>query len=238
MKKILIIPASGLGLRMSSDVPKQYIKLDNGLTILDTTLSRLLVDDFFDLVVVVIAKKDRLWYGSKYKHHPKIRLCYGGDERFNSVKNALTLIKPMVQDTDWVFVHDAARPCIHINDVKRLFLGVVQKNGVGGLLAAPVVDTVKEIDAHRLAVLRTLDRDHIYLAQTPQMFRYRTLSMAYYFCEEHNIQVTDEASAVESLDHQPIVISNSKYNMKVTTPEDVNLVNYILLKEIKNKKSI
>ena len=227
MKRIAIIPASGIGVRMKEKTPKQYIKLDNGLTILDTTIKCLLSDTFFDLVVVTLNSKDRYWKSSIHLANANIKICAGGKRRSDSVRNALIALKNVASDNDWVFVHDAVRPCINLDDVRRLHASMMVENAVGGILAQPVVDTVKEIDKNQ-NIIKTLSRENIYLAQTPQAFRYRTLLMAYYFCLHNNIPVTDEASAVEALDHQPIVVNGDKKNIKVTTPEDLVLVNYFL----------
>lgn len=227
MKRILVIPASGVGSRMNQDIPKQYIKLDNGLSILDTTISRLLSEPFFDLVVVALNSKDRYWKDSIHISNARIKICAGGKERSDSVRNALMALKNVASDNDWVFVHDAARPCVRLDDIRRLYAAIRVENVIGGILATAAHDTVKAVDKE-FNIVKTLDRTKIYLAQTPQVFCYRTLLMGYYFCLHNNIVVTDEASAVEALDHQPIIIDGDKRNIKVTTPEDLVLANYFL----------
>ncbi|WP_395946780.1 2-C-methyl-D-erythritol 4-phosphate cytidylyltransferase [Caedibacter taeniospiralis] len=227
MKRILIIPASGIGGRMQQELPKQYIKLDNGLSILDTTISRLLTEPFFDLVVVVLNSKDRHWKNSIHISNARIRICAGGKERGDSVRNALMSLKNVAEDDDWIFVHDAVRPCVNLDDVRRLYAAIRIENTIGGILATEVSDTVKLVDEQQ-NIVRTLDRRCIYLAQTPQVFRYRTLLMGYYFCLHNNIAVTDEASAIEALDHQPLIVDGDKRNIKITTPIDLVLANYFL----------
>ncbi len=227
MKRILVIPASGIGSRMNHDIPKQYIKLDNGLSILDTTIARLLSEPFFDLVVVALDAKDRYWKNSIHISNARIKICAGGKERRDSVRNALMALKNVASDDDWVFVHDAARPCVRLDDIRRLYAAIRVENAIGGILATPAHDTVKAVD-QEFNIVKTLDRKKIYLAQTPQVFRYRTLLMGYYFCLHNNIAVTDEASAIEALDHQPIIVDGDKRNIKVTTPEDLVLTNYFL----------
>ena len=227
MKRILIIPASGIGGRMQQELPKQYIKLDNGLSILDTTISRLLTEPFFDLVVVVLNSRDRHWKNSIHISNARIRICAGGKERGDSVRNALMSLKNVAEDDDWIFVHDAVRPCVNLDDVRRLYAAIRIENTIGGILATEVSDTVKLVDEQQ-NIVRTLDRRCIYLAQTPQVFRYRTLLMGYYFCLHNNIAVTDEASATEALDHQPLIVDGDKRNIKITTPIDLVLANYFL----------
>lgn len=227
MKRILVIPASGIGSRMKEYLPKQYIKLDNGLSILDTTISRLLSEPFFDLVIVVVNSKDFFWKSSIHVSNALIKICTGGKERSDSVWNALMALKNIAEDKDWVFIHDAVRPCISLNDVRRLDANISVKNVVGGILAAAVTDTVKDVD-EQLNIVRTLDRKKIYLSQTPQVFCYRTLVKAYYFCLQNDIIVTDEAAAVEALELQPIIVKGNKKNLKITTHEDLVLANYFL----------
>lgn len=227
MKRILVIPASGIGRRMNKDLPKQYITLDNGLSILDTTISRLLDEPFFDLVVVVLNLQHHYWKNSTHISNARIKICAGGTERADSVRNALMALKNLAEDDDWIFVHDAARPCIYLYDIRRLYAAICVDNSIGGILATAAYETVKVVDSE-FNIVKTIDKKNIYLAQTPQAFRYRTLLMGYYFCLHNNIIVTDEAAAVEALDHQPIIINGDKRNIKVTTPEDLVLVNYFL----------
>ncbi|WP_119343611.1 2-C-methyl-D-erythritol 4-phosphate cytidylyltransferase [Facilibium subflavum] len=227
MKRIAIVPASGFGRRMNHLIPKQYLKLDNGLTVLDTTLNQLLSGAFFDLIVVTVQREDPYWKDSIHCNNEKIKLCYGGAERRDSVRNALMGLKNFAEDDDWIFVHDAARPCVQLDDIRRLYALIRAQNQVGGILAVQATDTVKRANQD-FAIDKTLDRAYIYLAQTPQVFRYRTLLMAYYFCLQNNITVTDDASAVEALDHQPILVEGDQRNIKITKPEDLVLANYFL----------
>ncbi|WP_116964152.1 2-C-methyl-D-erythritol 4-phosphate cytidylyltransferase [Fastidiosibacter lacustris] len=227
MKRIVVIPASGIGSRMQQDIPKQYIKLDNGLTILDTTISCLLSESFFDLIVVALNSKDRHWKYSIHTTNAHIKICAGGAERRDSVRNALMALKNIAKDDDWIFVHDAVRPCVRLDDIRRLYASVMVENAIGGVLALKASDTVKCVDKQQ-NIIKTTDRNYIYLAQTPQVFKYRTLLMGYYFCLHNDILVTDDSSVVEALDHQPIVIEGDKRNIKITTPDDLVLANYFL----------
>ncbi|MBK2126089.1 2-C-methyl-D-erythritol 4-phosphate cytidylyltransferase [Fangia hongkongensis] len=227
MKRIAIIPASGIGSRMHAKKPKQYLLLDNGMTVLDTTIARLLESPFFDTLIIAVNRSDTYWKHSIHTKNERIKLCYGGEERSDSVRNALISIKDIAEDDDWIFVHDAARVCISLDDIRRLYASVVVEKSIGGILATKAIDTVKEVN-DKGYISKTLHREKIYLAQTPQVFRYKTLLMAYYFCLHNNIKVTDEASAIEALDHQPMVIEGDRRNIKITTPEDLVLANYFL----------
>ena len=227
MKRVVIIPASGKGLRMNNPTPKQYLKLDNGLTVLDTAIDQLLKTPFFDQALVVLDPSDHYWSQSIHIHNKKILLCSGGKARSDSVRNALLSLKNELNDHDWVFVHDAVRPCVQLDDIRRLYASVVVEKSIGGVLGCPAIETVKQAGSGQY-ITKTLMRENIYLAQTPQVFRYKTLLMGYYFCLHNNITVTDESSAVEALDHQPIIIEGDRKNIKITNQADMMLANYFL----------
>ncbi|MFZ9035351.1 MAG: 2-C-methyl-D-erythritol 4-phosphate cytidylyltransferase [Francisellaceae bacterium] len=227
MKRIAVIAASGIGQRVGGEKPKQYLELDNGLTILDTTLTRLLVSSFFDYIIVALNQNDRYWQHSRFAGHSRILTTLGGDERSDSVRNALLALKNIADDDDWICIHDAARPCIDLDDVRRLYAMIRAERAIGGILALPVTDTIKRVNAKK-NITATLDRNALYLAQTPQIFQYKTLIYALYFCGENEIKITDDAQAVEALDHQPIIVEGKKSNIKITVEEDIDLANYYL----------
>lgn len=141
----------------------------------------------------------------------------GGATRHQSVLNGLQAIRNQAGDDDWVLVHDAARPGLTTELIDRL-VNELRDDPVGGLLAMPVVDTLKRSNGEG-RVLDTVPRDHLWAAQTPQMFRYALLRRA---LEQAN-EVTDEASAVEALGLKPKLIEGSPRNFKVTLPHDVAL---------------
>ena len=124
MKKVkyfLVVPASGIGQRMNSKIPKQYIKLGNGLTILDQCLEVMLSNELISGFVVALDKKDIYFKSSNFAKDSKlISIASGGKERFNSVLNALNALDQTAKPSDWVLVHDAVRPCIKKEDVKRI----------------------------------------------------------------------------------------------------------------------
>ena len=137
----LIVPAAGSGQRMKADCPKQYLRLDHQY-ILDITLSRLLDNADFSGCVVAIRADDPWWPETAASSDARIESCAGGAERADSVLSALEALASRADDDDWVLVHDAARPCLHPNDLERL-LTQLQDHPVGGLLATPVADTLK-----------------------------------------------------------------------------------------------
>jgi len=224
----LIIPASGSGSRRNTDTPKQYLKLENGSTILDQSLETLLDMDQISGCVVAISDNDEFFMNSTYYSHPKLlATAKGGQERFHSVLNAIITLLEFAKKDDWLLVHDAVRPCIKKEDVERL-INEVQNHPVGGILAVEVVDTLKKVGSED--VVRTIERNKLYQAQTPQMFRIGLLKKALENVVEDNTHITDEAEAIERLGHSIKIVSNSKSNIKITHSDDLKLANYYLNK--------
>ena len=222
----LIVPASGVGSRMKSNTPKQYLKLNNGLSVLDQTLKTLLDIDQIKGCVVAIAKNDTQFEQSKFSNHSKLlATAIGGKERFHSVVSALNALKPFVKDNDWVLVHDAARPCVKDSDVINL-INQLKDHPTGGLLATRVIDTIKQ--GVNTQVQKTLDRSNLWQAQTPQMYRFGVLSRALDNIIQNDLSITDEASSIEALGLESILVEASKNNLKITTPEDLDLANFYL----------
>lgn len=222
----LIVPASGLGSRMKGNIPKQYLKLNNGLSVLDQTLKTLLSIDKIKGCVVAISKNDTQFKQSEYFNHSKLlATAIGGKERFHSVISALNTLKPFAKDNDWILVHDAARPCVKSSDVINL-IKQLNDHPTGGLLATQVVDTVKQ--GHNSRVQKTLDRSNLWQAQTPQMYRFGVLSKALDNIIKNDLSITDEASSIEALGLESVLVEASKSNLKITTPEDLDLANFYL----------
>jgi len=225
-KYFLVVPASGIGQRMNSTIPKQYIILENGLTILDQCLNTILSNDLISGFIVALDKKDSYFKSSNFAKDPKlISIATGGKERFNSVLNALNALDQNAKPNDWVLVHDAARPCIRKEDINKL-IEEVADDKVGGILANRIVDTVKQINNGGL--VSTIDRQKLYIAQTPQMFRYAILKDSIEKAIESNMHITDESEALESLNYSIRIVEGSSSNIKITTQEDIHLANYFL----------
>ena len=147
-----------------------------------------------------------------------------GQTRAASVFNGLLAVRDAVASSDWVLVHDAARPCLGTSELERL-LGEVGEDDTGGLLAVPVADTLKRGNREG-RVVQTQPRDHLWCAQTPQMFRYRLLLEALR-ATDHAL-VTDEAGAIEGLGLKPRLVMGDARNIKVTQPADLALAELIL----------
>lgn len=159
------------------------------------------------------------------RHTDKVRFTAGGVERADSVLAGLQAISCSADD--WVLVHDVARPCVPISDIRRL-IAEATLDAVGGLLALPVRDTLKEAGDDGRHVSRTVPREHIWQAQTPQLFRYGLLRQALESAAAKNLAVTDESSAIELSGLHPRLVRGSPQNIKITYPEDLALVEHFL----------
>lgn len=225
--KYVIIPAAGIGTRMRLDIPKQYYKLSNDKTILDNTLEKFVDNPFFDRIYLALNSEDKFWSKSIYHDHPKIDTCVGGATRFESVYNGLRSIKG--NSNDWVFVHDAARPCVDIQNIIDLYEQTKASHSQSGILAVKAFETVKKVGVKNI-IVNTLDRNNIWLAQTPQLSRLGQLDRSFDFCYSNNLidKITDEASALELYGINPIVVESSRKNIKITTKDDLDFANWQL----------
>lgn len=216
---IALIPAAGVGSRMGAAIPKQYLQLGNRPILQHT------VDVFLNFPQIqhtyVIVSPDDAYVDDHLKPSEKLSvLRLGGATRSDTVRNGLHYLADRLNEYDWVLVHDAARPGLNGNLLQRL-LDKVNEHAVGGLLAMPVVDTVKRVSGGKV---ETVSRDGLWLAQTPQMFRYKLLSEALDGAE----MVTDESSAVEAAGYVPVLVAGHICNSKITLADDMELVgNYL-----------
>lgn len=222
MKFWLVIPAAGIGSRMASDRPKQYLQVA-GKTILEHTLDIFLLHPQLQGAAVAVAEHDSYWPDLPLVQHPLVRQVVGGQERADSVLNALRVLPNLgAQPCDWVLVHDAARPLLQRTDLDRL-LSTLKHDAVGGLLAYPARDTLKLADAQQRSQ-QTLQREHIWHALTPQMFPLQLLSDALEQALAAGVAITDEASAVEWAGFKPRLVVGRSDNLKITYPEDLQLL--------------
>jgi 2-C-methyl-D-erythritol 4-phosphate cytidylyltransferase len=225
VRRWAIVPAAGQGSRFGAALPKQYVPL-LGRPLLSWTLAALLDETRIDGIVVALADGDSSWSRLPEAANPRIRRCPGGERREHSVASGLDALAGEASETDWVLVHDAARPCLRRQDLDLLF-DRLASDPVGGLLAVPVSDTLKRADDGQRA-LETVPRDGLWRALTPQMFRFGLLRRALRLCLERDRVVTDEASAIESLGLRPQLVRGRADNIKVTNPEDAALAEAIL----------
>ncbi|HEY3300222.1 MAG TPA: 2-C-methyl-D-erythritol 4-phosphate cytidylyltransferase [Methylophilaceae bacterium] len=219
----VIIPAAGSGSRMATELPKQYLPL-LGATLIEATLKVFKACERLASVNVVLSAQDTYWDAHCAQSNPYVRvLRCGGETRAATVLNGLQALAHEVNGHDWILVHDAARPGLTLQLLDRL-LDALQDDEVGGLLAIPLADTLKRADnAQRVA--HTEPRDHLWQAQTPQMFRYGLLKQALI---QSGGAPTDEAQAVEALGLQPKLVAGELRNLKITYPQDLAIAEAIL----------
>ena len=219
-----IVPAAGVGRRMGADTPKQYLKV-RGKPVLQHTVERLLAVPRLEGLVVALGSEDPFWAGLDCASDPRVRACDGGRERADSVLAALTFLSREAAPDDWVLVHDAARLCITVGDVDRL-IDAVRHHPTGGILALPSSDTLKSVQDR--TITETLDRNRVWRALTPQMFRLGALREALDAAARQGLTVTDEASALELQGSFPLVVEGRPDNIKITRPEDLPLAAFYL----------
>lgn len=228
-----VIPAAGVGKRMKSAVPKQYLRLGER-TILEHSVGRLLAHPQIQQAVVAISTGDEYFVDTGLANHPDVQRADGGAERCHSVLNALKALSGMAKDNDWVLVHDAARPCIRRADIDALFAACSVPDAVGGILAYPTRDTMKRAAGNTL-IDHTVDRDGLWHALTPQMFRLGPLRAALETALEDGFLVTDEASAMEHAGYPPMLVEGHADNLKITRPEDLALAGFYLAQQENEK---
>jgi 2-C-methyl-D-erythritol 4-phosphate cytidylyltransferase len=220
-----VLPAAGVGRRMGSRVPKQYMDLA-GRAVIDHALDLFVVDTRIQGIVVALDPADGYWGSTAYADHPKVTRADGGAERCHSVLNALDALDARARAEDWVLVHDAARPCLRPADLD-LLIETLLDDEVGGLLGIPVRDTMKRAEAMD-RVGATVDRAALWHAFTPQMFRLGRLRAALSDALAADHMVTDDASAMERAGQAPRLVEGHADNIKITRAEDLPLARFYL----------
>jgi 2-C-methyl-D-erythritol 4-phosphate cytidylyltransferase len=241
-----MIVAAGRGSRFGATIPKQYLSLQ-GQTLLQHSVARLASSAYIDRCLLVIAADDNT--AQTLDFVLPIDYTIGGAERWQSVQAGLAaLIATGAQQSDLVLIHDAARPAVPGDDIEQVIKAAIDEP-YGAILAAPVADTLKQSykqpdnysAAKSLAlgnstasevsydyVQRTIDRSEVWQAQTPQVFRLGALQQVLAHVAEHQLAITDEASAFEALNLAVRLVSGSRQNIKLTYPDDVILLSAIL----------
>lgn len=228
-RRFVVVPAAGSGSRLRGPVPKQYADV-GGRPLIERTLERLAILDA-DAIVVALAPDDSD-FARRIAPIPNVEaMRCGGATRADTVRNALATLAARSAEDDWILVHDAARPCVPREALARL-VDEIDEDRVGGLLALPLADTLKRGDGEAPSrVIRTEDRKGLWLAQTPQMFRYGLLRSAYALDAAR--EATDDAQAIEHLAAtgacaMPRLVVGSAANIKVTYPDDLALAAALL----------
>jgi 2-C-methyl-D-erythritol 4-phosphate cytidylyltransferase len=228
MKYYALIPAAGSGSRMGGAIEKQYMEL-NAVPMIAHAMMVLAREPRIEKLFIVLSPTDRRWNNyawQGWEERIEVLRC-GGKTRAETVLNGLDAIAKVCDANDWVLVHDAARPCLPDEMLDKL-LDEVAADTVGGLLAVPVADTLKRAAADSASGARaetTVPRAGLWQAQTPQMFRYGTLTEA---LRAAGSDMSDEASAIEALGLQPRLVESDSRNLKVTWPQDLELAGLIL----------
>jgi 2-C-methyl-D-erythritol 4-phosphate cytidylyltransferase len=240
MKVSVILPAAGLGTRMGREKSgvsrKQFMSLE-GAPILIHTIRKFLRCPLVNEIVVALRAEDFDWARGLIhqerasEHYPTrpVRFVEGGESRQASVENALATLAP---DTDLVAVHDAVRPFVDSELVEQVIL---EASRTGAAIVGIVpVDTVKRV--HKNIVRATLPREHLVMAQTPQVFRFELLKRAFEMARQDAFTGTDEASLVERLEQVDVsVVQGSDRNIKITKPTDMDLARLFLAEELEGR---
>jgi len=217
-----------MGRAFGGDLPKQYARL-SGTTLLERTASRLLEALTLDALFVALSPSD-IWYRTLVDDRCGDALYCRGSSRAETVVNALEALADRCRDDDWILVHDVARPCVPVEALRRL-VDELGDHPVGGLLAIPVADTLKEAEPSGAPrVGRTRSRAGLWHAQAPQMFRYGVLRAA---LARDGASATDEAQAVERLAQtggcpMPSIIHGSALNIRIAEETDLDIAAAIL----------
>ena len=213
-----LVPAAGSGARFGQATPKQYLPLA-GRPLIAHCLATLCDHPEVAGVVVVLSPDDQRFEAidaARWGDRLRVLRC-GGATRAQTVLNGLREMATQCHESDWVMVHDAARPCVSPMLIDRL-IDALRDDPVGGILAIPVADTLKRADADG-RIEATVPRQHLWAAQTPQMFRHGLLVRA--LSQGSGVEITDEASAVESLGLKPRLVPGDPINLKVTYADDL-----------------
>ena len=213
----VVVPAAGVGSRMGASFPKQYLSL-LGKTVLEHTLERLQSIPVVNNIHLGLAADDHFWPTLGCAKDENIIRVAGGRERADSVLNGLNALPAQAKDTDWVLVHDAARPCIRVQEIVKL-IETVGDHPVGGILGVPVSDTLKQVSG--AVIDKTIDRNPLWQAQTPQLFRMELLRDCLLRALTEGKIITDEASAVEAYGYHPLMVQGRSDNIKITRQEDL-----------------
>lgn len=217
----IVIPCAGTGTRMQSESPKQFLPFADGLTLLEHVVNRFLIRK--DVKGIVLAANDLIKVKSLFKSNSRVNVIAGGISRTESVFNALKWLKKKANNDDLIAIHDAARPCIRQSLLNKLF-AKAQFDSI--ILAAPCVQTVKTANPTS-DIDKTLNRDTIYFAQTPQVFRFSLIFDALEYVIEHRIDITDDAQALETQGLPVKLMLTNSENIKITYPSDLLIAQHI-----------
>lgn len=222
-----IVLAAGQGRRMGSDVQKQYMEIE-GKPVIYYSLQTFETSEVIDEMILVVGEGQIPYCEEeivkKYNFHKVKKIVEGGAERYHSVYRGLCA---MENEDGFVFVHDGARPLIDEASLERVYEAVKEHHAC--VVGMPVKDTIKIADSDGFAN-ETPERSRVWMVQTPQVFDTKLIKEAYAkIMERDDIRVTDDAMVVEQMMHMPVKLVKASYeNIKITTPEDIDLANTLL----------
>jgi 2-C-methyl-D-erythritol 4-phosphate cytidylyltransferase len=225
LKVHALIPAAGRGTRYGGDRLKQYLPI-LGQAVMTHSIKAFQFHPLISSVTVVLAKDDQLFESAVGSMSTSVGRVTGGETRAESVRNGLRYLIEQYSGSDWVLVHDAARPCLSDASLDRLLdqgLGSTD----GAILAMPVGDTLKRAGATQ-EIVSTVDRRDLWAAQTPQLFCVETLANAIDAASQAGCEVTDEASAMEFAGYHPKLVMGSAANIKITHASDLAVAEALL----------
>ncbi|MGP1953985.1 MAG: 2-C-methyl-D-erythritol 4-phosphate cytidylyltransferase [Arsenophonus sp. NC-QC1-MAG3] len=225
-----LIPAAGIGSRMKANCPKQYLKVA-GKTIIEHTISALLKQPRISEIIVSLNNHDIFFHQLLISKNPKIKTVTGGCQRADSVLAGLNYLSDNLQldPPCWVLIHDAARPCLDQSDLDSIIRFIDgQQSSCGGILAAPVRDTMKRSVQGKIDISHTVDRNELWHALTPQFFPLLLIKNCLTQVLAQKTVITDEASALEYCGYHPQLLESKVNHLKVTQPEDLMLAEIYL----------
>ncbi len=215
----VVLPAAGVGKRMHLDIPKQYALIGKK-TVLELTVDAIFRCPSVNNIIIGVSREDEYFNELALSENPRIIRAEGGKERSDTVRLCLEHVQ-----TSWVMVHDAARPFVHLDDLNAL-CSKVNSSEIGAILACRSADTLKQVVNGR--IIKTVPRESIFRAYTPQLFKTDILKKALNHAVESDISITDDASAVELLGYPVDIVEGRADNIKLTTPEDLALARRLM----------
>ena len=219
---LAVIAAAGIGKRYGGDLPKQYAHI-NGQSVIEKAINPFINSKQVSKIIIVISRDDKEIKNQSFYDDKKIQYVYGGSTRKESINNAL---KVADSKFEYVITHDAARPNIKEEDINDLCKDITQSKASCSFFFTPVYDSIKEIDLNE----RTKDKSKFYLVQTPQISKLDDLKDSIQKCIDDDIDCPDESFAIEYSNLKLSRIQGSRSNIKITEPEDLELLNKFLIR--------
>ena len=217
---LVVIAAAGISKRYAGDKPKQYAQI-NGKSVIEKAIEPFLNSKYVSKIIIAISKNDMEIKNQSFFHCEKIQYVDGGTSRQESINNGLNAAEYKYQ---YVITHDAARPNIKEEDIYKLYQDITQSNSSCSFFYTPVYDSIKEIDSNE----KTKDKSKFYLVQTPQISKLDDLKDSLQKCIDNDVDCPDESFAIEYSNLKLSRIKGSRSNIKITEPEDLEMLNKFL----------